>query len=216
MQSVSGFELVSPCPFPTTITSTPRAPPVVDKSKLGAFSNVCFESVGTPAAHVFTASGHMKKCYGGGWSEVEFIFCADTILYPGVRHPYFLSGALGISAFLELILFYFSYRYKFPKLKLLSRWVLVLRYDKWKKTKVQALDIEVHSFLFPQTLSIKFVQTIKYVVVVVVVYCKCLSLLYTEISSDLLINSKLTHKQNQSINKQIKHHERIFQEPDVV
>ena len=27
-QSRSGFELVSPCPFPTTITVTPRAPPV--------------------------------------------------------------------------------------------------------------------------------------------------------------------------------------------
>ncbi len=26
-QSRSGFELVSPCPFPTTITITPRAPP---------------------------------------------------------------------------------------------------------------------------------------------------------------------------------------------
>ena len=27
-QSRPGFELVSPCPFPTTITITPRAPPI--------------------------------------------------------------------------------------------------------------------------------------------------------------------------------------------
>ena len=35
-QSRPGFELVSPCPFPTTITITPRAPP------LSLFSNPLF------------------------------------------------------------------------------------------------------------------------------------------------------------------------------
>ena len=45
---------------------------------------------------------------------------------------------------------------------------------------------------------------------------KLFVMLYTEIPSDLLILSKLTHKQKQLINKRIKHQKRTFQKPEVV
>ena len=87
--------------------------PVGDKSKIdvvmfsGCFYNVCFGGFGSqtadmarfqatkPNQHIFAASDHMKEGLFRGLSEVKFLFCKETVLFLGMRHPYFLSGASG-------------------------------------------------------------------------------------------------------------------------
>ena len=60
-------------------------------------------------------------------------------------------------------------------------------------------------------------MTPKYIhIIIIITIILLMKILYIEIPSDLLIHSKLTFKQKQWINKQIKPHKRRFQKPDVV
>ena len=59
-QSRPGFELVSPCPFPTTITITPRAPPkisIYDQQSVNrsVHSSLGFSKVLNPGSHASIA-----------------------------------------------------------------------------------------------------------------------------------------------------------------
>ena len=65
-------------------------------------------------SHMFTASGRVKEhpfCLKGTAEARSNFACARTVLFPDMHRFNFLSGPLGISALLELILFIFFFLY---------------------------------------------------------------------------------------------------------
>ena len=74
-QSRPGFELVSPCPFPTTITITPRAPPYISSLLLRKGRNgfTCGTETATERRRTQTALIDTTLCT---YSELYFCFSA--------------------------------------------------------------------------------------------------------------------------------------------
>ena len=112
------------------------------------FSNICFGNVGLQAADMAryqatrpnqymcslsaAAWKESVQCYGGGWSEAQFLFSTGRSIFLGIRSSYFLSEVSGNCYSFEFpfILFYFIFFFLListhDKFSCLKPWLLVL------------------------------------------------------------------------------------------
>ena len=83
-QSRPGFELVSPCPFPTTITITPRAPPWIGTLYFPVFQN-CSIAV---RCSLVLYTGHSLRRMGFlhlYWDAVGVFYNSNRLSYHQMR-----------------------------------------------------------------------------------------------------------------------------------